>query len=76
MRDLTFQLRVRRAIHLAHAAFTDRRGDVVDAEARAGSQGQLCREYNRRADANTLQTGSQHLSIAATGKLPGAISTL
>jgi hypothetical protein len=70
--DLTFQLRVRRPIHLPHAAFPDRRGDVVDADARAGGQGQLCREYNRWADANTLETSSQHLSIAATGKLPGA----
>ena len=30
--DLTFQLRVRRPIHLAHTAFADRRGDFVDAE--------------------------------------------
>ena len=31
----------RRPIHLAHAAFADLRGDFVDAEARAGSEGQV-----------------------------------
>ena len=40
-RDLALELRVGRPIHLPHAAFADRRGDVVDAEARAGSQGQM-----------------------------------
>ena len=39
-RDLTLQLRVRRAIHLAHPAFADLRGDFVNAEKRAGSKGQ------------------------------------
>ena len=41
MRDVAIQLRVGRPIHLAHAAFADLRGDFVDAEARAGSQGQV-----------------------------------
>ena len=39
-RDLALQLRVGRAIHLAHAALADLRGDFVDAEAGAGSEGQ------------------------------------
>ena len=39
-RDLALQLRVRRPIHLAHAAFADLRGDFVDAETGAGSEGQ------------------------------------
>ena len=39
-RDLAIQLRVRRPIHLPHAAFADLRGDFVDAEAGAGSEGQ------------------------------------
>jgi hypothetical protein len=38
---LTFQVRVGDAIHLAHAAFADLRGDVVDAEASAGGEGQV-----------------------------------
>ena len=38
--DLTFQLGVGRAIHLAHATFTDLGSDLVDAEAGAGSEGQ------------------------------------
>ena len=38
--DLAFQLRVRRAKHLPHPAFADLRGDVVDTEACAGSEGQ------------------------------------
>ena len=41
-RDLALQLRVRRPIHLAHAAFADLGGDFVDAEAGAGSEGQVC----------------------------------
>ena len=40
-RDLAAQRRVRRSVHLPHPAFADRRGDVVDAEARAGGKGQL-----------------------------------
>ena len=40
-RDLALEFRVGRPIHLPHPAFPYRRGDVVDAEARAGSQGQV-----------------------------------
>ena len=40
-RDVAIQLRVARAIHLAHAAFADLRGDFVDAEARAGGRGPI-----------------------------------
>ena len=53
--DLTFQSRVGRAIHLAHAAFADRRGDFVDAEAGTGSQRQEDgRDYTggRREESN------------------------
>ena len=39
-RDLALEFRVARPIHLPHSAFADRRRDVVDAETRAGSQGQ------------------------------------
>ena len=38
--DLATKRRVRRSIDLPHPAFADWRGDVVDAEARAGSEGQ------------------------------------
>ena len=48
-RDLATERRVRRPVHLAHSAVADRRGDFVDAEARAGGQGQLCREYKGRS---------------------------
>ena len=37
-RDLAFQVRVGGLIHLAHPTNADLRGDVVDAEARAGSE--------------------------------------
>ena len=40
-RDVAIQLRVARPIDLAHAAFADRRGDFVDAEAGAGSEAQV-----------------------------------
>ena len=39
-RDLALQPRVGRPIHLPHAALADLGGDFVDAEARAGSEGQ------------------------------------
>ena len=48
-RDVAIQLRVARAIHLPHAALADLRGDFVDAEARAGSEGQWCNYMGRDA---------------------------
>jgi hypothetical protein len=42
-RDLPLQRRVRRPIHLPHSAFTDLGSDGVDAEPRAGSEGQVLR---------------------------------
>ena len=39
-RNVAVELRVAGAKDLAHAAFTNRRNDFVDAEARAGSKGQ------------------------------------
>ncbi len=39
-RDVAIELRVAGPIHLSHAAFADLRGDFVDAEARAGGEGQ------------------------------------
>ena len=39
-RDLTLQLRVRRAIDLPHSTHAELRGDFVDAEAGAGREGQ------------------------------------
>jgi len=40
-RNLSLQLRVGRSIHQPHAAFADLGGDFVDAEASAGSKGQV-----------------------------------
>ena len=39
-RDLALQFCVRRPIDLAHSTFADLRGDLVDAEARSGCEGQ------------------------------------
>jgi hypothetical protein len=39
-RDVAIQLRIMRAIHLAHAAHADLGGDFVDAEAAVGGKGQ------------------------------------
>ena len=44
-RDLTTERRVRRPMHLPHAALADGRGDFVDAEAGAGGEGQRWRDY-------------------------------
>ncbi len=40
--DVAVELCVARAPHLAHPAFAERRGDMVNAEAGAGSQGHVC----------------------------------
>ena len=47
-RDLAAQRRVRRPVDLPHAAFADLGGDFVDAEARAGGQGQTGRIIRAR----------------------------
>ena len=39
-RDVAIQLCIARAKDMAHTPFANRRGDVVDAEARAGSESQ------------------------------------
>jgi len=39
-RDVAVQFRIAGTVHLSHATFADRRGDVVDAEPRAGGKGQ------------------------------------
>jgi hypothetical protein len=53
-RDLAFQLGVGRAKHLPHPAFAERRGDFVDAEAGAGSQGQVAGLYGPDGDAEGI----------------------
>ena len=44
-RDLALQLGIGGPKHLAHSTFADLRGDVIDAEAGAGSQGQGLLDY-------------------------------
>ena len=44
-RDVAFELRVARAIDLAHASGADGGDDFIRAETRAGSEGQGCRDY-------------------------------
>jgi hypothetical protein len=53
--DLALESRVGRPVHLPHPAFPDRRGDVVNAEACAGGQGQLCRQYRGKPTAKVLE---------------------
>ena len=55
-RDLAFELRVRRAIDLPHAARADRGGDFIDAETGAGSEGQGWRDYTGRTDSGRNQS--------------------
>ena len=45
--DLTLQLRVRRAVYLAHAPHADLGDDFIRAEASTRSQGQSCGLYGR-----------------------------
>ena len=44
-RDIAVQRRITRLIHLAHAALADLCGDFVDAETRAGGEGQCQLDY-------------------------------
>ena len=44
-RDLAAEARIGGAVDGAHATFTDLCGDLIDAESRAGSQAQMCRDY-------------------------------
>ncbi len=44
-RDVAIQLGIARAIDLSHAAFADRRGDVVASETGAGREGQTATKY-------------------------------
>jgi hypothetical protein len=53
-RYVTIQLRVVGAIHLAHAPFADLGRDFIDAEARAGSEGQVADYTGRTALATRL----------------------
>jgi hypothetical protein len=51
-RDIAIELRIARAKYLAHPAFGNLRGDFVDAEARAGSEGQVA-DYTGRTGRRT-----------------------
>ena len=53
MRDIAIELRIARPVDLPHPAFADQRGDFVDAETGAGSEGQSCRDYTGGAAAPT-----------------------
>ena len=54
MRDVAIQLRVARAIDLAHPAFADRRGDFVDAETSADRESQTVGLYGRSGSADRI----------------------
>ena len=66
-RDLTFQPGVRRPIHLAHPAFANLRGDVVNAEACAGCNEQCLRDYTGAA---VVRTGLLRKSVRSTAHRP------
>ena len=74
-RDLALQLRVVRAVDLAHAAGADLGGDFVRAEAGAGSQGQTWRIFSsdRRAKRG-LVTNRRAVAIWATMNLTSDVS--
>jgi hypothetical protein len=48
--DLALQVRVGRAIHLAHATGADLRADVVDADPTARCEGQTAELYGRNGN--------------------------
>ncbi len=64
------EFRVAEVIDLAHAALADRRGDVVDAEAGAGSQSQVVDYMGRTA----MQDGCSLYCGTALGQRRGADS--
>ena len=63
MATCAIELRVRRAIDLAHSAGADLRGDFVGAETRAGSQGQAAVNY---MSGTTTPTGLLLINGAGT----------
>jgi hypothetical protein len=72
-RDLALEFRVGRPIHLPHPAFPDRRDDVVNAKARAGSQSQMCCQYRGRTGVRTRvsATDMDETSARAAPLRPG-----
>ncbi len=65
--NLTLQLGVRRPVDLAHAAFADLRGDFVDTEADAGSQGQVADYMGSPATCPTLALPPRRSHCCRTG---------
>ena len=75
-RDVAIELRVAGPIHLPHAAFADLRGDFVDAEAGAGSEGQTCGLYGRGGSADGITLGRRSVRLAdACGGTSGPLLT-
>ena len=88
-RDRPLEIAVARAIHLAHAARADRRGDFVDAEPRARGERQ-CRDYTRGAKLDfysarrtaagsirkILRAGMAVAIVVATSRMVATIATL
>jgi hypothetical protein len=54
--NTTFQIGVGRPVHLAHSPHTDLGGHLVDAETRAGSEGQTIELYERSDSAGGITT--------------------
>jgi hypothetical protein len=52
--DLALQFGICGPIHLPHSAFADLRGDVVDAETRAGGKSQAVKLYGRAGLADEM----------------------
>ena len=64
-RDVAIQLRIARAIHLAHAAGAKGREDFVRAEAGAWSEGQRLVDYIGGTTARTDEDCARKCSLAA-----------
>ena len=69
-RDVAIQLRVARPIDLAHAAFADRRGDFVDAEAGAEGEGQRWGLYGRSDSADGITPRKRRSVYRCRGPAP------
>jgi hypothetical protein len=76
-RDIAIELRVASPENLSHATLANLRDDFVDAEARAGDEGQRCREYRARTERGGDYSPYTPLAPSAerrqshSGQLPG-----
>ena len=84
MRDVAIELRIARAIDLAHAAFAQLGDDLVGANSRAGRDGRHCAgtfrrsssaKLNRNVTPGARSPGVEEAVITAIMRVPSAVTS-